>query len=98
MGRLNYIEIEVNDGTITLPWDSRDLLLHEIASTEGAAEIRKAFDDAGASRPVELTDEQKSDLLHVLNRWCQRVTAEGLPEGIDELRCELTDDAVTADR
>ena len=97
MTRLDYIEIEVNDGTVTLPWYSRETLLREIGSTEDPEEIRSAFEAAGATGPVELTDEQRSELLHILDLWCQRDTAEGLPEGVDDLRRELTE-AATADR
>ena len=60
MTRLDYIEIEVNDGTVTLPWYSRETLLREIGSTEDTEEIRSAFEAAGDTGPVELTDEQRS--------------------------------------
>jgi hypothetical protein len=98
MGRLDYIEIEVNDGTITLPWYSRETVIREVGATEDREEIRNAFEAAGTTRPVELTDEQRSELLNILDLWCQRDTAEGLPEGVDDLRRELTEEAETANR
>ena len=56
-------------------------------------EVRKAFEDVGTSRPVQLTSAQKSDLLQVIVHWAE---AEGgydrLPEGIFDLRNALNDD------
>jgi hypothetical protein len=52
-----------------LPWDSRDKLLNEIRQRESAQPIVDAFENAGASRPVTFTLEQKAQLFDLLEAW-----------------------------
>jgi hypothetical protein len=66
-------------GEVTLTWEVRDALLAELAHQEqipGALPsalslrpIRATFEAVGATRPVELTIEQKMDLFQAIGHW-----------------------------
>ena len=75
-----------------LPWDSRDKLLNEIRQRESAQPIVDAFENAGASRPVTFTLEQKAQLFDLLEAWANRVSISELPAVVWDLRCSLADD------
>jgi hypothetical protein len=90
--RFDRVAIETSRGTIELPWNSRDRLLHEIRHLEHAEAIRTAFAAVGASRPVPLSRPDKEVLLEAINEWSRSVTVEQLPKGVWELRCALADE------
>ena len=90
--RLDRVAIETSRGTIELPWNSRDRLLHEIRHLDDAAAIRTAFAAVGVSRPVPLSRPDKKVLLEAINEWSRSVTVEQLPRGVWELRCALADE------
>ena len=48
------------------------------------------FENAGTSRPVKLTADERAGLLGVIVAWAGE--ADGLPEGIAELRDAMKDD------
>jgi hypothetical protein len=72
---------------VEIPRSSRQALLAEIRGLESMKPIRTAFEAVGASRPVELTVDQRAELLHVLEVWAAR---ERPPAGIGALRRALT--------
>jgi hypothetical protein len=76
---------------IEIGWSSRDLLLDEIAHLKSSRPIRDRFEDVGTSAPVDLTTEQKRELLVAIDDWAVRAGDE-LPEAIQELRGALDDD------
>jgi hypothetical protein len=78
--RLDNVTIKLNRGTATLPWPSRDALLEKLTHVEHGTSIRDAFEAVGASRPVELTLEQKAKLHGVIDNWI-----DGLEGGVDDL-------------
>ena len=86
------VAISTLHGSIELPWNSRDQLLHEIRHLDGADRIRAAFDAVGASHPVPLSRGDKVLLFHAINTWTESVTIEQLPEGMWKLRNALADD------
>ena len=55
-----------------MPWSSRVALLDELQRYETGYEIRGAFTAVGASSPVKLTIEQKTELLRVIEVWGER--------------------------
>jgi hypothetical protein len=76
---------------IEIGWSARDLLLDEIAHLKSSRPIRDRFEAVGTSAPVELTIEQKRELLEAIENWAAR-TADELPETIQELRGALDED------
>ena len=92
--RLDHITIATGLDTLTMPWSSRVALLDELRRYEAGYAIRDAFTAVGASSPVKLTNEQKTELLRVIEVWGQRTEGgmRGLPEAIFALRNALEED------
>jgi hypothetical protein len=92
--RIDKITIATGRDTLTMPWSSRVALLDELQRYETGYEIRDAFTTVGASSAVKLKDEQKTELLRVIEVWGQRTEGgmRGLPEAIFALRNALEDD------
>jgi hypothetical protein len=76
---------------IEIGWSSRDLLLDEIAHLKSSRAIRDRFEAVGTFAPVDLSAEQKRELLEAINDWGVRAP-DDLPEAIEELRAGLDDD------
>jgi hypothetical protein len=90
--RLDHVRIPLSRELIDLPWDSRSALLGELRHDAKARPTIDAFEAVGASRPVRLTREHKALLLDAINVWSTRVTVDGLPPGVWDLRNALDDD------
>jgi len=92
--RLDRVQVQLarRREPLELPWDSRDKLLNEIRHLESAQPIVDAFENAGASRPVAFTLEQKAELFELLEAWANRVSISELPAVVWDLRCSLADD------
>jgi hypothetical protein len=92
--RPNRVEVALNRGTAKLRPPSRDALLERLAHVEDGRSIRDAFAAVGASRPVELSREQKAKLHGVIDDWINELRGSGddLDEGIRELWAGLYDD------
>jgi hypothetical protein len=84
------VTVKLGNTDVTLPFDARQDLLVQLGENDLALEIRSAFATAGATEPVELTPEQKTYLLGVIERRAD----EDLPEGVPELRDALARDLV----
>jgi hypothetical protein len=99
--RLDHVSIAIERGgganNVRLPWDSRENLLTKLRTIQGAEDIVKAFDDVGASRPVELTIQQKAFLYRVLDDRAFTSGFEQLPTGFFELRNALSDEVADAE-
>jgi hypothetical protein len=94
MGRsIDVVQIPLGRETVRLPWASREALLGQFRHLDSMSEMRRTFENVGTSRPVQLTTEQKRDLLQVIVAWAD---AEGgydrLPDGVYDLRHALLDD------
>ena len=59
-----------------MAWSSRVALLDQLQRYETGHAIRDAFTAVSASSPVELTNEQKTETLRVIEVWGER-TEEG---------------------
>ena len=92
--RIDKITIATERDTLTMPWSSRVALLDELQRYETGYAIRDAFTAVGASSPVKLNNEQKTELLRVIDVWSERTEGgmRGLPETILALRNALIDD------
>ncbi len=98
--RIANITIATGRDTLTMPWSSRVALLDELQRYETGYTIRDAFTAVAASSPVQLTNEQKTELLRVIEVWSERTEGgmRGLPEAILALRNALIDDLHDADQ
>ena len=74
---------------MSLPCESRELLLAEIRHLDSAAGIVKAFTDVGASRPVTLSDEDSALLFELIEAWSRKVGVGTFPRGVWDLRCAI---------
>jgi hypothetical protein len=92
VGRLDWVDVATSRGNIVIPWSSRDTLLHEIRRIDSASSIRKAFQDVGASLPVQLSRDDRAHLVELLNFWGSELSTAKLPAGIWDLRNALVDD------
>jgi hypothetical protein len=89
--RIDTVSITLSRKTINLPWDSRQQLLEKLTDAESRS-VRDAFEAVGTYRSVELTREQKDDLLQVIEHWAIAGGFAELPAGTYELRNALIDD------
>ena len=70
--RLDHITIATGLDTLTMPWSSRVALLDELRRYEAGYAIHDAFTAVGASSTVNLTNEQKTELLRVIRKPSSR--------------------------
>jgi hypothetical protein len=85
--RLERVQIDVAGEIITISWSERDVLLEELAFAPDTKPIRIKFEAVGASRPVELDDEDQARLRTALDDWgSDRLQ----PEGLARLHAALT--------
>lgn len=100
--RLDHVSVTVDRGgeanAVRLPWRSRDYLLRKLRTVDGAEGIVKAFEDVGATSPVELTTEQKVLLHRVLDDRSFTSGFHELPAGFFELRNALSDEVADAEQ
>jgi hypothetical protein len=98
--RLDYVAITIDRrgeaNPVRLPWKSRDSLLRKLRATPGTEGIVRAFEDVGATRPVELDTEQKTVLYRLLDDRGFTTGFHQLPEGFFELRNALSDEVAEA--
>jgi hypothetical protein len=84
--RLDRVRIDVAGDIVEIARHERDILLQELAVSPGTKDIREKFEAVGASRPVELDDEQRSRLRAALDVWGSDVIQ---PSGIQRLHAAL---------
>jgi hypothetical protein len=95
---IDRVRIALSRQTISIPWESRQALLERLRRVDSMADLVREFEAVGTSRAVELTSEQKDDLVGVIAAWADEVEGgySGLPDGVAELWHALVDDlAVT---
>jgi hypothetical protein len=76
--RLDRVQVDVDGELIEITWAERDTLLGKLRLARGMDSIIDRFEAVGASRPVELGDEQRSRLRVALELWGVRVLPDGL--------------------
>jgi hypothetical protein len=77
---LGRIQIEISGTRRAISWDARNALLGRIGNDDTGRAIKWAFDAVGASRPVELTLDERRRIVEVIDKW-----SAGNPGGSDEL-------------
>ena len=98
--RLDNVTISVDSRHVHLTWPVRTALLDQLRRDDTGEPIVKAFEDVDATSPVELTLEQKADLLLALETWGLRAPNgfKTLPYEIFALRNALYDDLHDAEQ
>jgi hypothetical protein len=95
-GRLDRVEVRLTGRrSSVLTWAERDALLEQLGRLAGADRIAKAFQAVGATRPVELTQDQKLGLFGAIKLWEAAHTsgrAPQVPYGVLLLRDALARD------
>ncbi len=82
--RIDQARIQLNAGDlVVISWDSRQALRAEM-HLPSMQPTRKAFRDVGTSEPVNLTPEQKGDVITVLETMAAEVAG-----GDDDLPADL---------
>ena len=95
--RLDCIIVALNSGPVTLTWDARQALMLRLQRVRENFRLRASFDAVGASRPVELTSNQRTTLLLTLENWALDLdTFEAISPELLELRDELIVDLHSA--
>ena len=78
--RLERVRVATSDGDFDLHWDEREELLALLRATPGTESAVNRFLAVGATRPVELTDEQRALVVSAVE------AARGASEALHELR------------
>jgi hypothetical protein len=76
--RLDRVHVDVAGVIVELTWNERDMLLHKLLAVAGCETVIARFQSVGASRPVELDDDQRSRLRVTLELWGLSVLPDGL--------------------
>ena len=92
MSRLDSIAIATSKEAVVIPWATRDRLLAELRQTDAGRSIVERFEAVGASRPVELSLDDKWALKGLIDLWMARVGAAEIPAGIVTLSQALVPD------
>jgi hypothetical protein len=96
--RLEHLTIAMDRGrAFKLPWAGRDELLEHLRKNENAAGVVRAIEAVGATRPVELTDADKTLLFNVLENWSLTRGFDQMPDKLRDLRGRLSDDLADAE-
>jgi len=64
--RFDRVTVNIPDGDVTISWATREVLMGLFAEDESAAGIRARFEAVGASRPVDLTRDERVALRDML--------------------------------
>ena len=76
--QIGRVHVEVAENLVEITWDERDTLLRRLRIVGGCDTIIERFWAVGASRPVELDDEQQARLRVMLELWGLSVLPDGL--------------------
>jgi hypothetical protein len=90
--RIDTVTVTNGHDTAILPRESREALLQRLGSNPAGAGIVTKFRDSGTSAPITLSDEEKTWLRSLIDRWAHQLGIDELPEGVWEVRCVITDE------
>jgi hypothetical protein len=95
--RLDRVDVELAERTVTLTWDARGQLLAEMRHLPSLEPVRREFENAGASRPVRIEREFRGDVFQVIEAWARNTPGGlfALPDGILDLRNALAAEPAT---
>jgi hypothetical protein len=84
--RLDRVPVDVDGEIVEISWDERDALLNHLAYVAGSHSVRDRFAVVGATRPVDLTPDDRWRLRVALEAWDRDMLAS---DGISRLRDAL---------
>jgi hypothetical protein len=92
--RLDRVDVELAERTVTLTWDVREQLVAEMRHLPSLEPVRRDFENAGASRPVRIERELRGDVCQVIEAWARQTPGglRALPDGLFDLRNALADE------
>ena len=98
--RLDRVDVELAERTVTLTWDVRGQLLAEMRHLPSLEPVRRDFENAGASRPVRIERDLRGDVFQVIEAWARQTPGglRALPDGILDLRNALVDEPASCRR
>jgi hypothetical protein len=86
----NGVAIALPLGAVVISCQARELLIDHVRPMARAARIVEELENAGASRPVELEQNERGMLHGILDEWARSAGgSQHLPEGIRSLRRSL---------
>ena len=92
LGRLDRVRVATARQVVVIHWPARDELLERAWHVQGADELRRRFEQVGATRPAKLDAKSKLIAIAVIEQWLHEVGLQGLPPGIFHLRNALIAD------
>ena len=89
--RLDHVEVATPKGPVTLEWVVRDQLIAKLQDHPPLEPVVRDFENAGATRPVEIPENLRSRVVFVIDTWEATLPEgrAGLPPGISDLRKAL---------
>ena len=97
--RLDRVTVALNGRPVILTWNARQALMRRLQHVQEVSRLRASFDAVGATRPVELTGNQRTALLLTLENWALDLDKfEAISPELLELRDELIADLHSAGR
>jgi len=89
--RLDHVDVATPKGPVTLEWVVRDQLIAKLQDHPPLEAIVRDFENAGATRPVEIPENLRSRVVFVIDNWAAALPEgrAGLPPGIPDLRKAL---------
>ena len=97
--RLNQVQVVTFRGLVTITWDARGVLLHEMRHLDSLRPVKNEFENAGCSRPVVIPQDLKLGVVQVIETMGANAVGGlvNLEGGLFELRNALVDEfAATA--
>jgi len=92
--RLDRVIVSTSHASIEISWDARQRLLDQLRRLDSARDLVAKFEGVGASRPVDLTQDEEALLVDVIDAWTRDLGGTAAPAGILELRRALLLDFV----
>ena len=88
--RLDRIHFDVGGRQVEMPWSVGQELKTRALKSPSTQSIAAKMDAVGASRPVEVLDDEMLALIELLEHWTRNAD-EALPESVRELRGAVRD-------
>jgi hypothetical protein len=88
--RLDRVEVATRDGSVEISWAGRKAIVHELHGLELSAVALRAFEEAGASRPVQLDRLSIAAVIDAINLLARRAGGvRHLEPGVAKLQRKL---------
>jgi hypothetical protein len=96
-GRIDRVLVVTRYGSVEISWASRAAIVHELHGLELSAVALRAFEAAGASRPVQLDRPSIAAVIDAINVLAERAGGvRHLEPGVAKLQRKLIKELRTA--